>query len=174
MAGRVSRFRSADGGGARHLALGGGEVDDREVGALRVADRREPAERGGVLGRDRVEQAHAELAMAAKVWTAVVSFARRLTEVEPGDLQGWVWWAYALREMQQIREARRVLLQIEATHGDDHAIVPYNLACYYCLLGELDTARRYFSKACKMDPHFKESLATDPDLTGLRADIGQP
>ena len=118
--------------------------------------------------------ANAELAMAAKRWTDVVRFAHRLTEVEPGDVQGWVWWAYALREMQQIREARSVLLQIDATHGDDHAIVPYNLACYYCLLGELDTARRYFSKACKMDPHFKESLATDPDLAGLRADIGQP
>ena len=147
-----------------YIGLGLFEQAQAELAAVPDAERELP----------EVLAAHAELAMAAKVWTDVVSFARRLTEVEPGDLQGWVWWAYALREMQQIREARRVLLQIEATHGDDHAIVPYNLACYYCLLGELDTARRYFSKACKMDPHFKESLATDPDLTGLRADIGQP
>ena len=147
-----------------YIGLGLLEQAEMELAAIPDSDRELP----------EVLAAHAELAMAAKRWTDVVRFARRLTEVEPGDVQGWVWWAYALREMQQIREARSVLLQIDATHGDDHAIVPYNLACYYCLLGELDTARRYFSKACKMDPHFKESLATDPDLAGLRADIGQP
>jgi hypothetical protein len=67
-----------------------------------------------------------------------------------------------------------VLLKIETMHGDDHAVVPYNLACYYCLLGEIDTARRYFSKACKMDSGFEESIATDPDLAGLRSESEKP
>lgn len=146
-----------------YIGLGLLEQAEVELKAIRSADR----------GLPHVLAAQAELAMAAKRWTDVVRFARRLTEVEPGDVQGWVWWAYALREMQQINEARSVLLQIEAIHGDDHAVVPYNLACYYCLLGELDTARHYFSKACKMDPSFKESIATDPDLAGLRSDIAQ-
>ena len=145
--------------------------------ALGILDQAE-AELTAIPSEDRelpdVLSAQAELAMAAKRWPNVVGFARRLTEVEPSDVQGWVWWAYALREMQQIREARSVLLQIEAIHGNEHAVVPYNLACYYCLLGELDTARRYFAKACKMDPSFKESIATDPDLEGLRADIAKP
>jgi Flp pilus assembly protein TadD len=147
-----------------YIGLGLLEQAEAELATIPDAERELP----------EVLAAHAELAMAAKRWTDVVRFARRLTEVEPGDVQGWVSWAYALREMQQIREARSVLLQIDATHGDDHAIVPYNLACYYCLLGELETARRYLSKACEMDPHFKESLANDSDLTELRADFGQP
>ena len=147
-----------------YIALGLLDQAETELAAIPSEDRELPD----------VLAANAELAMAAKRWTDVVRFARRLSEVAPSDVQGWVWWAYALREMQQIREARSVLLQIEAAHGDDHAVVPYNLACYYCLLGEIETARRYFSKACKMDPSFKESAATDPDLAGLRADIAKP
>jgi tetratricopeptide (TPR) repeat protein len=147
-----------------YLVLGLLEQAEAELVAIPSEDRELPD----------VLTTQAELAMAAKRWIDVVGFARRLTEVEPSEIQGWVWWAYALREMQQIREALSVLLQIEATHGDDHAVVPYNLACYYCLLGEIDTARRYFSKACTMDPSFKKSAATDPDLEGLRADIAKP
>ena len=146
-----------------YIALGLLDQAEAELAAIPSEDRELPD----------VLAAQAGLAMAAKRWTDVVGLARRLTEVEPADVQGWVWWAYALREMQQIREARSVLLQVEAIHGDDHAVVSYNLACYYCLLGEIDTARRYLSKACKMDPSFKESLATDPDLEGLRADIAK-
>lgn len=147
-----------------YIALGILDQAEAELAAI-------PSEDGELPG---VLAAQAELAMAAKRWIDVVGFARRLTEVEPSDVQGWVWWAYALREMQKIREALGVLLQIEATHANDHAVVPYNLACYYCLLGEIDIARRYFAKACKMDSSFKESAATDPDLEGLRADIAKP
>ena len=147
-----------------YIALGLLDQAEAELAAI-------PSEAGELPD---VLAAHTELAMAAKRWASVVRFARRLTEVEPSDVQGWVWWAYALREMQQIREARSVLLQIETAHGDEHAVVPYNLACYYCLLGEIDAAKRYFAKACKLDPSFKESAATDPDLEGLRADIAKP
>jgi tetratricopeptide (TPR) repeat protein len=147
-----------------YIGLGLLEQAEAELSAIPAADRERPD----------VLTAEAELAMAAKRWNDVVRLARRLAEVEPGDVQGWVWWAYALREMQQVREARSVLLQIETTHGDEHAVVPYNLACYCCLLGEIETARRYFSKACKMDPGFKGSIATDPDLEGLRTDNGKP
>jgi Flp pilus assembly protein TadD len=147
-----------------YISLGLLEQAEAELAAIPSADRELPD----------VLTAQAELAMAAKLWTDVVRLARRLTEVEPDDVQGWVWWAYALREMQQVREARAILLQIEATHGDDHAVVPYNLACYYCLLGEIETARRYLAKACKMDAGFKGSVATDPDLKGLRTDSEKP
>lgn len=154
------RVRYANG----YTELGLLEQAEAELAAI-------PSEQGELPA---VLAAHAELAMAAKRWSEVVRFGRRLTEVAPANVQGWVWWAYALREMQQIREARSVLLQIDASHGDDHAVVPYNLACYYCLLGELDTARQYLARACELDASFKDSAATDPDLEGLRTDIAKP
>jgi tetratricopeptide (TPR) repeat protein len=147
-----------------YIALGLLDQAEAELAAIPSEDRELP---------DALA-AQTELAMAARCWTDVVRFARRLTEVRPDDVQGWVWWAYALREMQQVRDARSVLLQIETTHGNEHAVVPYNLACYYSLLGEVDIATRYLSKACKMDPGFKDSAVTDPDLVALRADIVKP
>jgi tetratricopeptide (TPR) repeat protein len=146
-----------------YTALGLLESAEAELAAVSSSDRELPE----VIG------ARAELAMAAKRWNDVVRFGRRLTEVDPSDVQGWVWWAYALRELQQIREARSVLRQIETSHGEEHAVVLYNLACYDCLLGELESAKRYFARACKIEPGFKDSIDTDPDLAGLRTDAAK-
>jgi hypothetical protein len=47
---------------------------------------------------------------------------------------------------------------------------PFNLACYYCLLGDDAKARERLRKACKMEKQWKTSALDDPDLKAIRGD----
>ncbi len=109
-----------------------------------------------------------ELHMAAGHWETVVGIGRDLAEKTPEQERAWICWAYALRELQRIDEARAVLLEAEPRHGQTSALLHYNLACYYCLLGEIATARSRLAQACKLEPKFKEAALQDRDLDGLR------
>lgn len=80
----------------------------------------------------------------------------------------WIGWAYALRELEQVEEAREVLLKAEIRHGKASAVLHYNLACYDSLLGELASARARLATACRMDGRFKQAAKDDPDLRALR------
>lgn len=108
-----------------------------------------------------------ELYMAAKQWEIVVGVARELAAQCPTSERAWICWAYALRELQRIDEARAVLLKAEPMHGENSAVLHYNLACYYCLLGDLETARQRLSRACKIDPNLKDEALEDSDLVAV-------
>ena len=47
-----------------------------------------------------------------------------------------------MREKKCIPEARNILLHAERAISEPSPLLDYNLACYFCLLGELDEARR--------------------------------
>lgn len=108
-----------------------------------------------------------ELHMAANHWETVVGLGRELAQQSPKHERAWICWAYALRELQRVDEARAVLLEAEPLHGRTSALLHYNLACYYCLLGEQATARQRLAQACKLAPGFKEDARHDPDLANL-------
>lgn len=108
-----------------------------------------------------------DLHMAARQWEKVVDVGRRLAEAYPETEHAWIGWAYALRELNRIAEARAVLLEAEAHHGRTSAVLHYNLACYDALLGSLKSARARFAKACRMEKRFKEEGRNDPDLKAL-------
>lgn len=125
-----------------------------------------------VVAEDRFEPevlaVRLELHMAAGHWETVVGIGRELARLTPGQERAWICWAYALRELQQVAEARAVLLEAEPRHGATSALLHYNLACYYCLLGELETARTRLAQACQLEPRFKAEAAQDRDLEALR------
>jgi len=100
-----------------------------------------------------------------------VAVARELVQQDPKSLKGWIHWAYALRELDRISEAKAVLLEAEPHHWERCALLHYNLACYHSLLGELDAARARLRKACRMDAHWKDQARTDPDLKALHGDL---
>jgi Flp pilus assembly protein TadD len=108
-----------------------------------------------------------ELHLAKKQWATVISMGQQLTRQNPHEERGWICWAYALRELQRIEEARTVLLEAEPLHGTTSAVLHYNLACYYCLLGDQSAARTRLARACKMEPEFKNGARMDPDLRDL-------
>ena len=109
--------------------------------------------------------------MAAKHWDAVIGIARAIAREEPKNEQGWICWAYALRELQRVEEARAVLLEAEPLHGEKCAVLHYNLGCYYCLLGETEKALQRLHRAYKMHPPFKADAVYDPDLARLFGEV---
>lgn len=139
-----------------------------ELGLLREA----ADELDAICFEDRftaeVMSARIELHLATKQWETVIDYASLLTSKEPGDAQGWTAWAYALRELQRVEEARDVLLEADTIHGATESLISYNLACYYCLLGDLTKAKKRLATACSMDSSNKETALDDPDLVPLR------
>ena len=108
-----------------------------------------------------------ELAMAEENWDAVVIFAPQVILADETLERPWIAWAYALRENQRITEAREVLVRGSLVVTEPSGLMDYNLACYYCLLGDLDEARRRLQRACSREPRWKTDAKSDPDLASL-------
>ena len=75
----------------------------------------------------------------------------------------------ALREMKRVPEAKAVLLDAEPIHGKASGVLHYNLACYHCLLGELEETKTRLRRACQLSDEFKTCALEDPDLKALWA-----
>lgn len=106
--------------------------------------------------------------LAQKQWKKVIIVAGELARAHPDVENAWIGWAYALRELNQVDEARAVLRQAEPHHGETSAVLQYNLACYDALLGSLESARARLATAIRMDKQFKAASRDDPDLAALR------
>ncbi len=141
-----------------------------ELGLLREA-RRELA-RLSVEERERPEALAVliELAMAEDDWAQVIRLAPRVVEVAASVERPWIAWAYALREIGAVEEARTVLLRGQTLIESPTPLVDYNLACYDCLLGDPERARKRLRRVFRSDPAWREQAATDPDLRGLALD----
>lgn len=130
-----------------------------ELALIRAEDRQTP----------EVLSIQIELAMAKSTWTRVITLAAQVTTAVPALERPWIAWAYALREKQRIAEAREVLLRGERAITDPSPLVDYNLACYYCLLGDLPEARKRLKRACAREPDWKTEADDDPDLAALKS-----
>jgi hypothetical protein len=119
--------------------------------------------------RPEVRSVRVDLHLAAREWRRVVAVARPLARAHPACENAWIGWAFALRELQRVRQARDVLLEAEREHGLGTAILHYNLACYESLLGDLAAARQRLATACRMERRFKVEAEDDPDLAALRS-----
>ena len=80
---------------------------------------------------------------------------------------GWIDWAYALRALGRVEEAKAVLLEAYPAHGNRCATLNYNLACYFCVLGDYEEAKNRLRVACKLDEHFKKAALDDKDLQAI-------
>jgi tetratricopeptide (TPR) repeat protein len=101
-----------------------------------------------------------------KKWDALLIVAARLTEFEPANVQWTISLAYATRRVASIQAARGILLAAEANFPSE-AIIPFNLACYYCQLGDLETAKDYLRRAFEIDSHWRLAALEDQDLKPL-------
>ena len=149
----ASRLTYAQG----YLVLGLAREARRELAALRREERR------GLPARKLL----VECAMGLKQWAQVVRLARPITREDAGHENAWIALAYALREMNQIRAAREVLLEALPHHQFSSGVLQYNLACYECLLGNLAEARRRLARAAKLDDSWEQVARSDPDLKAL-------
>jgi tetratricopeptide (TPR) repeat protein len=120
-------------------------------------------------GLPAVRSMRLDLHLAKKQWKKAVVVAADLAQAHPAWENAWIGWAYALRELKRVEEARTVLMAAERHHGKTSAVLHYNLACYDSLLGALKSARVRLAKACRIDAQFKAAAREDPDLAALRA-----
>src|SRR6267378_3685241 len=105
-----------------------------------------------------------------KKWEMMQQIAKRLKEFQPDNVQWTISLAYATRRAYSIDVAMEILLNAEAKFQREAAI-PYNLACYYCQLGEMETAKRYLKKAFEIDLNWRIAALDDPDLQPLWNDL---
>lgn len=140
------------------LELGNPREAAAELARLRPEVRQEP----------EVLEASWRLYAAERRWEDALAVARTLTLVRPEDLTGWVNQSFALHELRRTAEAL-ALLRPKAAEFPREGIIPYNLACYACQLGDLGEARRWLGRFLQLRD--KEELLrlalSDPDLQPL-------
>ncbi len=118
-----------------------------------------------------VMAARIEVHLAAKQWAMVVDTACDLARKAPTIEVAWIHWAYALRELDRIAEAKAVLIEAEPRHGKSSALLHYNLACYHCLLEERREARKELKTAFAMDPELRSVARDDSDLKAIVSEL---
>jgi hypothetical protein len=95
-------------------------------------------------------------------------------ETDSDDVRGWIKQSYALRRMPNggIRIAMEALLPALQKFPKE-MLIPYNLACYQCQLGDLEEVRSHLRVALKGGER-RQWLALaldDPDLKPIRDDL---
>ncbi len=86
---------------------------------------------------------------ALEKWELMAELAKRLIEFQPDDPQWPVSLAYATRRANSIEAAKDVLLNAERKFPKE-ALIPYNLACYECQLGNLESPKNSLKQVFKM------------------------
>ena len=104
-----------------------------------------------------------------KRWNDAVEIAGELVKIAPNRVNGWVNQSYSLHELGRTREALDALKAVVARFPKD-SIVPYNLACYACQLGDEIAAQNWIMMAARLRPkeEIREMGLEDPDLKPLR------
>jgi tetratricopeptide (TPR) repeat protein len=108
-------------------------------------------------------------------WKECAVVAERLIEVHPGNIEGWVQYAYATRRAPDggLHEARRILLTA-LDRFPAEPIIPYNLSCYDCQLGLNEEALVWLALTLKRAGgkkdrrHWLEMALKDDDLEAVR------
>ncbi|HWI56178.1 MAG TPA: tetratricopeptide repeat protein, partial [Bacillota bacterium] len=119
-----------------------------------------------------VLQVRYHLYEATRQWELAAETAQGICQQLPEVSFGWIHQAYALHELKRTREAFQVLRPVLDSFPEEH-IIPYNLACYACQLGNAQEALDWLHKAIALAgaQEIKKMALSDPDLQPLRAEI---
>jgi len=102
----------------------------------------------------------------AKDWPAAECVAKEITLREPNDPGHFVNLAFATRRAKSIEEANAILLNA-IEHFPNVSIIHYNLGCYACISGDLETAKDRLVKSISLDPAYLDTAKSDEDLVAL-------
>jgi tetratricopeptide (TPR) repeat protein len=101
-----------------------------------------------------------------KKWELMREIAKRLAVFQPNDIQWITSYAYATRRAESIQAAKEILLDAEPKFPKE-AIIKYNLACYFCQMGDTESAKNYLKKAFELDSSWRGKAFDDLDLEPL-------
>jgi tetratricopeptide (TPR) repeat protein len=101
-----------------------------------------------------------------KKWELMQQIAKRLAEFQPDDIPWTISLAYATRRADSIQAAKEILLNAEPKFPKE-AIIKYNLACYFCQMGDIQKAKDYLKRAFEIDLNWRMAALDDEDLRPL-------
>ena len=109
-----------------------------------------------------------------KRWEEGLQLAQTLLRRVPDECNGWLHQAYALRRISggSLQKAWDALLPA-AKKFPKEPIIAFNLACYACQMGELQTARQWLKRAERIagKEKIRKMALGDSDLEPLWAEI---
>ena len=110
--------------------------------------------------------------VASRDWQTAYETAARIVEIAPWLVTGWIHRSYSLHELRRTREAWDLLLPA-ADRFPTNSLVPYNLACYACQLGDLPAARQWLRRTAELKgtTELQNMVHDDPDLEPLREEV---
>lgn len=107
-------------------------------------------------------------------WLAGLEVAEQELATDAEDSSGWLHRAYALRRVSTggLALAWDALLPA-AEKFPAEPVIPFNLACYACQLGQLDAARVWLKRALKVGAKeaIQKMALADDDLKPLWTEI---
>jgi len=107
-------------------------------------------------------------------WQEGLKAAQKLMEVAPNRPTGWLHSAYALRRLPDgsLQEAWEALLPAHRKFPRE-SLIPYNLSCYACQMGDMEEARKWLRKAVDCDgiEAIRKIALADKDLEPLWDEI---
>lgn len=106
--------------------------------------------------------------MQAHRWGPALEAAQELCRLRSDAPSGFIHAAFCLHELGRTTEARETLLQGPPTI-EKESNYHYNLACYECVLGNLEAAQRHLTTSFTLDPKYRDYAKTDPDLRALHS-----
>lgn len=111
---------------------------------------------------------------AERNWGEALRVAEMELMTAPDRMSGWVDRSYSLHELRRTGEAHEALLPA-VKKFPRASLIPYNLACYACQLGNRQEACRWLHEAiARADKaEIKRLALNDPDLAALRDQIEQ-
>lgn len=146
------------------LGLGNWQEADEELEKIDLAYRAHPD----------VLVIRLEISSKAGKWDKAAEIAGTLVQIRPDDPQFWISHAYATRRKPGggILQAREILRQAQTLFPKE-PLIPYNLACYDCQLGDREEAWRCLKIAFELGnaKQVKLMALQDPDLEPLRTKI---
>jgi len=99
-------------------------------------------------------------------WELMRTVAKRLVDYDSDNIQWTAWLAFSTRRAVSIESAKAILLEAVERHPEA-AIFHYNLACYECVLGDVEVAKARLQHCFKLDPQFRKPALDDPDLKAI-------
>lgn len=111
-----------------------------------------------------------EVFLAQKRWLEALPYGEALCDLDPEEANYFIQYAYALRELDRIEEAREVLVN-GPEKLEELGIYHYNLGCYDALLGDVAAALSHLASSFTLDPSLRMAAKTDPDLDAIRNEL---
>ena len=103
---------------------------------------------------------------ALKKWELMQAVARKLALCDPDEAQWTIAWAFATRRADSLDAARLILVNaVERLPAV--AVFHFNLACYECQLGDLESAKARLQQAIELQADLRARALDDEDLRPL-------